>query len=177
LLNMNLSKSAKKNIFVTSRELSAEELTQVGGAYSASDSGYDSYYDYDSYDYGYEAGGGDYYDYNDSYDPYEYSPADYSSEYDSMIQDAFDANQAWLDANPIQIEIFTIGDFTLSYSGSLTEGLKTAVADCLAAASGSKLGFDFAAVAGAVSILNSNQVGVIGCTLGVGEGIIRDLIP
>lgn len=165
MLNMNLSKKDKKGIFVNSRELSAEELTQVGGAWGASDSGYDVYSDYDSYydDYGYEAGGSDYYDVP-------------TPDYDSMIQAAVDANQQWLDANPIQIEIFTIGDFTLSYSGSFTEGINTAFNDCFAGATGVGLGNHFGTVAGS-TVLNSSQAAVLGCTLGVGEGIIRDLFP
>jgi hypothetical protein len=100
----------------------------------------------------------------------------YEADLDSMIQGAVDANNAWLDANPVQIEIFTIGNFTLSYSGSITEGLLTSAQDCAFGAGGVKLTNDFAITSG-YTWITSSQAAVVGCTVGVGGGIIRDLMP
>lgn len=95
------------------------------------------------------------------------------AEYQKLIDGAVDMNNEWLAANPVQMPLFSVGGFEVTYTGSFTEGLQTAGLDCLTVGGAVKLVNDFGIVS-AVSGLTSSTAAVIGCTAGVGAGILRD---
>jgi hypothetical protein len=57
----------------------------------------------------------------------------------------------------------------ITITGSLWEGVVTAVKDCGVGASAAKIGNDF------LGVVSSSTAGMIGCTVGIGAGIIRDI--
>lgn len=111
---------------------------------------------------------------NDDWDPIDVNYPDYTSNFDSMIETAVNANAQWLKDNPVAVQLFQIGDFKVGVYGSATEGIMTALHDCLDAGSIGTFGNDLATRMG-WSVVASSDVGIIACTYGVGIGIIRDL--
>jgi len=97
LFNMSLSKKAAKNGVVNSRELSVDELGQVGGAWSASDSG--MYEEYDFGGYGDNSGGEFFYDYG--YTDYSWSNPQ-TEFFDNGMQTVYVNGTAWTDAQQTQ---------------------------------------------------------------------------
>ncbi len=91
-----------------------------------------------------------------------------------MIQTAVDANSDWLANNPIQIELFTVGDFTLSYSGSLSDGFWTAVNDCWNGGTAVG-GLNHLATLAGWSTASSALAWGGGCLAGTGAGIIEEI--
>lgn len=100
-----------------------------------------------------------------------------SSEIDAMIQNAVDTITDWVLNWDIEIAtpLFSIGDFHVTTTGSFQEGLAVAGADCLYGASAVSLG-NHAAVTAAFWNFGSSPAAVLGCTVGVGAGLIRDIL-
>lgn len=88
-----------------------------------------------------------------------------------QLQATLDANNAWLESHPVEVAnpLFSIGGINITYTGSLWEGVSKATEDCLTGGGAASMAKDLT-----IPAANINA-SAIGCTAGVGAGIIRDL--
>lgn len=102
---------------------------------------------------------------------------DLEADIQAMIDGAVNMNNTWVDNLKIEImkPLFTVFGIEVTYTGSPLEGLKTAGMDCLGGGGIVKMGNDAAIVAG-YTLISSSGAAILGCTAGVGGGIIRDLL-
>jgi hypothetical protein len=70
---------------------------------------------------------------------------------------------------------FTIFGTPVYVTGSAQEGIEIATKDCVSGAAVSALGNHFATVINSTPLTSSAAV-VVGCTIGVGRGLLRDML-